>query len=105
VPQAKLDEAKEGWRKDSMKEHHEEMLISGHSWLNHIRQMMVPMNSSEPHFKAASKKPHFFTKDERTWTEVVAIVEAFECVLDHTHLYPKTYNDSNMFCPPTQSAC
>ncbi len=62
--------------------------MRGQSWSNQVRQTVVPLIASKPHAnKAASKKPHldFFTKRERTWTEVVAIVKAFKCVLDHTH--------------------
>jgi hypothetical protein len=94
VPRAKLDGAEEGGRKDLRK-----MPMRGQDWSNQVRQMVVPSITSKPHDnKAASKKPHFFTKRERTWTEVVAIVKAFECVLDHTHCYPETSNDSNIFC-------
>jgi hypothetical protein len=76
------------------------MPMRGQSWSNQVRQMVVPMMASKPHDnKAASKKPHFFTKRERTYTEVVAIVKALECLLDHTHCYPDTTStDSNIFC-------
>jgi hypothetical protein len=95
----KLDGAKEGWRKNSRKEHHEKRPMRGQSWSKQVRQMVVPLITSKPHDnKAASKKPHFFLKRERTWTEVVAIVKAFECVLDYTHCYPEKSNDSNICC-------
>jgi hypothetical protein len=80
VPQAKLDGAKEERRKDSRKEHHKKMPMRGQSWSNQVSQTVVPMIASKPHGnKAASKKPPFFTKRERTWTEVVAIVKASVC--------------------------
>jgi hypothetical protein len=60
--------------------------------------MVVPADGSKPHAKVASKKPHFVMKRERTWAEVVEIVKAFECLLDHTHFYPETSNNSNIFC-------
>jgi hypothetical protein len=92
-----LDGAKEGWIKESRKEHQKRMPIRGQSWSNQVRQTVEQMIASKPHNKkAASKKPHFFAKRERTWTEIVAIVKAFECVLDHTHCYPETSNDSSL---------
>jgi hypothetical protein len=51
VPQAKLDGAKEGRRKDSRKKHHEKMPtgMSGQSWSNHqVRQTVVPLIASKP---------------------------------------------------------
>jgi hypothetical protein len=99
VPRAKLDGAEEGRRKDSRKEHHKKMPMRGQDWSNQVRQTVVPPITSKPHDNkaAASKKPHFFTKREITWTEVVAIVKAFECMLDHTNCYPETSKNSNIF--------
>jgi hypothetical protein len=49
-----------------MKKHPEEMpIISGQSWSNQVRQTVMPTIAFKHlNNKAASKKPHFFTKRE-----------------------------------------
>jgi hypothetical protein len=103
VPGAKLDGAKEGWRKDSVKEHHDKMPISGQ-----LVELCQPDGGNDKWFRASlqgcKQEALLLQKRARTWTEVlvVAIVEALECVLDHIHSDPEIYNGSNIFCPPTR---